>query len=302
MRLRRGFGVGMILVVCAAGMIALGGCGAGNAIDPVARAAAVSNRSPGMRMMLSIRLRAPVLPAPVTGTGTGTFDTVARSGTVNLVMDFGNIPQVAQLLGSSTLRIQEIVDGLDVYLKVPSSPAGSSGLHGKPWARINVASAAQSAGIPGVSSLLSNPTSSDPSEILRYLRAASGGVTKVGSESVDGFHTTHYRAQIQLDRVPDAFQPASRAQARQTISALEQVSHVHVLPVNVWIDGQHLVRRMQFSINETISGQPLSTTMRIDIPQYGPQPRPQLPPASQVTDLTGRLGSSASGGAASAIG
>ena len=301
MRLRRGLGVIPIAAAFAAGAAALSGCGAstvGNVVDPVAQAATVSNQTPGMRMLLSMRLTAPVLPAPITGAGGGTFNTVDRTGSVNMVMDFGAIPQVASVLGSSTLRIQEIVDGLTVYLKVPAGLAGSSALDGKPWAKINLAGAAQAAGIPGLSSLLSNPSSSDPSQFLRYLRATSGGVTKVGSESVDGFSTTHYRAQIELDRVADGFPPASRAQVRQTISALEQVAHIHALPVDVWIDGQHLVRRMAFSFDETISGQPLSTAMRIDIPQYGPQPSPQLPPANQVTDLTAGAGDGTGSGGA----
>jgi hypothetical protein len=290
---RRGLSVGAIAAACAAGAIAVSGCGASNAIDPVAKAATVSNQSPGMRMLFSLRLSAAALPAPITAAGSGTFDTAERRGSFNLAMDFASIPQVAQALGSSTLGIQEIVDGTTVYLKVPPALAAPMGLGGKPWAKVNLASAASAAGIPGLSTLMSNPTSSDPSQLLRYLRATSGGVTTVGSASVDGFQTTHYRAQIQLDRVPDAFPPASQSQARQTISALERLAHIHSLPVDVWIDGQHLVRRMQFSVDENVSGQPLSTTMRIDIPQYGAQAPPQLPPASQVSDLTGRVGTSA---------
>lgn len=291
---------------CAAGAVAVGGCGAsnvaGNVIDPVAKAATVSNQAPGMRMLVSMRVSAAALPAPITASGAGTFSTARRTGSLNLAMDFSSIPQVAQALGSSTLQIEEIVDGLDIYLKLPAALANNPALHGKPWAKINLASAAQAAGISGVSSLMSNPASSDPSQFLRYLQATSGGVTRVGSESVDGVQTTHYRGQIQLDRVPDAFPPASRSQARQTISALQQVGHIHALPVDVWIDGQHLVRRMAFTINETVSGQSLSTAMRIDIPQYGPQPSPQLPPASQVTDLTGRLGGGATSGGGTASG
>jgi hypothetical protein len=133
---------------------------------------------------------------------------------------------------------------------------------------------------------MNNPASSDPTQLLRYLQAASGNVTKVGSESVDGFQTTHYRAQIKLDRVPNAFPQASRPQVRQTISALERVAHVSVLPVDVWIDGRHLVRRERISFKETVSGQSLGVTITVDIPEYGPQPPPTLPPASQVTDLT----------------
>ena len=293
MSLRRGLSVGAIAAVCAAGAIAMSGCGASNTIDPVAQAATMSNQSPGMRMLFSVRLSAAALSAPITATGGGKFDTADRRGSFNLAMDFGSFPQVVQALGSSTLGIQEILDDTTVYLKVPPRLAGAMGLGGKPWGKVDLASVASAAGIPGLSTLASNPTSSDPSQLLRYLRATSRGVTTIGSASVDGFQTTHYRAQIQLDRVPDVFPPASRSQARQTISALERLTHVHALPVDVWIDGQHLVRRMQLSLNENIAGQPLSTTMRIDIPEYGAQAPPQPPPASQVTNLTGRVGTSA---------
>jgi hypothetical protein len=81
-------------------------------------------------------------------------------------------------------------------------------------------------GIPGLSSLLSNPTSSDPSQFLRYLRATSGGVTKVGTQTVDGFQTTEYRAKIALNRAPNAFPAASRAQVRQTIAGSSN-SHMY---------------------------------------------------------------------------
>jgi hypothetical protein len=56
--------------------------------------------------------------------------------------------------------------------------------------------------------------------------------------------------------------------------------------MNVWIDGQHLVRRMQFAFDETVAGQKLAASVRIDIPEYGPQPLPKPPPANQVAELT----------------
>jgi hypothetical protein len=257
-----------------------------NAVDPVAKAATVSNQAPGMRMKFVLRLTTPLLPAPIVGNGSGTFNLAGHSGSVTFTMDLGGIPQVTQLLGSSKLQIQEIVNGATLYLKLPPTLARNPSLHGKPWLKIDLARAARAAGIPGLSSLLSNPSSSDPSQFLRYLRATSGGVTKVGTQSVDGFQTTEYRAQINLDRVPDAAPAADRAQIRQTIAALERVAHIHAMPVKVWIDGHHLVRRMELSFAETVSGQSLNAAIRIDIPQYGPQPAPQLPPASQVADPT----------------
>lgn len=264
------------------------GCGSstiGNVVDPVAKAATISNQASGMRMNFVLALSIPSLPSQLVGTGSGSFDVAQHSG--SLSMRFGGIPELSALLGSSTIRIQEITHGLTFYMKLPAALAGSSAQHGKPWMKIDLARAASAAGIPGLSSLVSNPSSSDPSQFLRYLRATSGHVTKVGAQQIDGFRTTEYRATINLDKVPAAEPSASRAQVRQTIAALEQAGHIHAMPVTVWIDGQNLVRRMAFSFRETVSGEPLAARMRIDIPQYGPQPAPQLPPASQVTDVTG---------------
>jgi hypothetical protein len=196
---------------------------------------------------------------------------------------------VAQVLGSSTLQIQEIIKGLTVYIKLPPALTRSAALDGKSWMKIDLARAAQGLGIPGLSSLASNPASSNPSQFLHYLRAAGSHVTQLGTQTIDGHATTGYRAQIQLDRAADTLPSADRAQARQAIAAIEQMTHLRVLPVTVWIDGQHLVRRIELSFNETVSGQPLTAAMRIDIPEYGPQPPPQLPPASQVFDVTGQL-------------
>lgn len=285
----RGLGVAMVVAACGLGAVALGGCGAANVVDPVAKAATVSNQAAGMKMNMLMRLSSPALQAPINATGSGTFDRANRSGSFNLALDFGSIPQVAQALGSSTLQIQEVIKGLTVYLKLPAAMTHNPALHGKPWIKIDLARAAQGLGIPGLSSLASNPASSDPSQYLRYLRAAAGHVTQVGTQTIDGHTTTGYRAQIRLDRVADTLPPADRAQARQAIAGIEQLAHVHLLPITAWIDGQHLVRRLEFSFNETVSGQPLTSAIRIDIPDYGPQPQAQLPPASQVADLTAQL-------------
>lgn len=285
----RALGVAAVVAACGLGGVVLGGCGAANVIDPVARAATVSNQSQGMKMALVLRMSSPALPAPIDATGGGAFDEANRSGSFDIAMDFSSIPQVAQALGSSTLRIQEIVEGLTVYVKLPPALAHSTALHGKPWIKIDLARAAQGLGIPGLSSLASNPASSDPSQYLRYLRAAGAHVSEVGAQTIDGRATTGYRAQIQLDRVANTLPAADRAQAQQAIAGIEQMTHLHLLPVTVWIDGQHLVRRIALSFNESVSGQPLTAAIQIDFPQYGPQQPPQPPPPSQVADLTGQL-------------
>jgi hypothetical protein len=291
--MRRGILTGAVVGLCAGGGAGLAGCGSStvaNVVDPVAKAATVSNQASGMRMTMTMRLTVPGLPTPIAATGQGAFNTPRHSGSFTLNMDFSSIPQVTQVLGTSTLRLQELISGTTVYLKFPSALTSKVAAFRKPWLKIDLVRAASAAGIPGLGSLTSSPASSDPSQFLRYLRAESGHVTKVGTATVDGRQTTQYRAQINYDRVPSVFPASSRPQARQAISALERLTHVRVLPVNVWVDNQHQVRKMQFVLHETVSGQAVAVAMTMRIPQYGPQPSPTLPPASQVQDISGLAG------------
>ena len=75
---------------------------------------------------------------------------------------------------------------------------------------------------------------------------------------------------------------------------------LHSLPVDVWVDSQHLVRRMILSYKATLSGQSVTTAVRLDFLKYGPQPQPKVPPAGQVTSL-GALLAQSGGGAASGL-
>ncbi len=94
--------------------------------------------------------------------------------------------------------------------------------------------------------------------------------------------------------------PRDRAQARQAVAALEKMTGLHYIPVSVWVDSHHLVRRMMMSFNERVpgTGQSLTVSMRMDFLDYGRQPTPSIPPASQVNNflslLHGGLGSIAS--------
>jgi hypothetical protein len=291
---RRWFGAALAGVLCAAAALTSAGCGAANVIDPVARAADVSTRSPGFQMLFRMRITTPVLPTAITTTGTGAFNVTAHAGELGLAMNLGNLPQVQSTLGSSTLSMEEILKGTTIYMKLPSVMTSHSTI-GKPWIKVDLTKAASAAGIPGLGSLFNNPASGDPSQLLRYLRETAGSVTKLGTATVNGVQTTHYSAEVNLDRVPNGFPPSSRAQVRQTVVALERLAHIHVLPVEVWVDTQNLIRRMEMAFQETVDGQSLTAQMTMDIPHYGPQPIPASPPAEQVTDASTLAGGATAG-------
>lgn len=257
-------------------------------VDPVAQAATLSSSASGYRMRMSMEIATPGLAAPITVVGTGTFDVRDRAGSMSLAMNLGVNPQVVQMLGSSTLRMHEILDGATVYLSLPSVLMSNLGTLGKPWIKVDLT---KIAGVPGLSSLESSPGSSDPSQMLRFLRAASNSIVAEGQQRAGGFETTHYRAALNLDQVPDALPSADRAVAQQALSALEREMQVHAIPVDVWVDAHHLVRRIQTTLDAKLpNAQTLHVGMTIDISNYGPQRRPTVPAPGDVQDIAGLTG------------
>jgi hypothetical protein len=258
-------------------------------IDPVAQAATVSSSAAGYQLHMSMQISSGAASAPITATGAGTFDLRDHTGSITMALNLGNDPQITQTLGSSTLKMQEIVNGTTIYIKLPAAVASVLPTSGKQWIAIDLS---KLAGIPGLSSLTSNPASSNPADMLEYLRAASNSIAAVGHEEVDGFETTHYRAELSLDRAMNDVPAADRAAAQQALSKIEQLTQVHEIPVDVWIDADHLVRRFEMNFGASPAGAPtVNERMTIDISHYGPEPRPALPPAGDVASLNGLIGS-----------
>jgi hypothetical protein len=274
-----------LVTAAAAGGLALGagGCGAASTIDPVAKAASVSTGTAGYQMRFLMQFSSPQLPSAITATGNGAIDSRDRAGAVAFVMDVSKIPELKKAYGSSTIRFQELLKGRTIYLKLPDRLASKLPAH-RPWLKIDLAKAS---GIPGLGSLASNPASSDPSQMLNYLRATSGGISKQGTKVVNGIQTTHYHATISLDKVPNGFPAASRAGARQAVKSIEQLTGLRQLPVDVWVDGNNLVRRMRLDFAENVAPSvKLNLAITMDLFKYGPQPVPTFPSADQVTDAS----------------
>lgn len=282
-RIRR-YGAVMAATAAAACVaVAASGCGAANTIDPVAKAASISTTTPGYEMRFQLQFGSPQLPTALTATGVGSVNSRARTGSVVFVMHAGNDPQLKKAFGGSTLRLEELVNGTTVYVKLPTS-ISSKLPGGRPWMKVDLAKAS---GIAGFSSLANNPVSTDPSQFLSYLRATAGNVSKQGTQVINGIQTTHYHATISLDKVPDALPAASQKGAKQAVSSIEQLTGLKQLPVDAWIDSNNLIRRMRLTFAESLAPSvKLNLAMTMDFLKYGPQPSPNFPSDDQVTDAS----------------
>jgi hypothetical protein len=273
------------VVIAAIGFLLFGSTGS-NLSSPIAQAATLSSNAPGYRVHMSASLSASVLSSPITITGTAIVDPRDHASTASIEMSLPNDPQVTQALGGSTIRMDTIVDGTAVYAKLPSALTATLPMSGKDWLKIDLAKFTK---LPGLSSLPTDPTSSDPSQFLRYLRSVSAGVVTEGQEVVDGLETTHYRAAVSLQALASSLPSAEQQSFEKALSEFGQSSPDFV--IDAWVDGQHLVRRMVLTITLSApNGASVREVVRADLSDYGPQPKPTLPPAADVQDLNALAG------------
>lgn len=256
-------GVGVLAAAIAAFLL-LGNSGA----DPIAQAATVSSKAPGYRMNLNMNITSPQLGASVSMSGNAVVDVPDHAASMSLVL------HAPQALGTSTLRMAMVLDGEQLYLKFPQALVSQlPTLAGKSWIEENLAKAA---GLPGLSSLGGDSSTSDPTQVLGRLRAGADSVTNEGQQTIDGVQTTHYQAQINLNRL-----------IRDVPSSLLKLitPQGHEVPVDVWVDSHNLVRRVDMTLSLGVANQlTFQETTSADFSDYGPQARPTPPPASQVAD------------------
>lgn len=121
----------------------------------------------------------------------------------------------------------------------------------------------------------------DPSQMLQYLRATSN-VDKQGTETVRGVSTTHYAARIQIDKVADRVS----ADAARALRQLSKSLGTKEIPMDVWVDGDNLVRRVKMDWHPP-NGSSFVVTM--DLFDFGDVDI-DVPAKSDTTDLSTMLG------------
>lgn len=262
-----------------------GSSGSGSRTISLTRAAYVSAGAHGYRAVMSLTETVPSV-GQINMNGSATFTLPSHAGTMNLRM---TVPgAAAQQAGLGTLPIKAVLVPGTIYMKFPPQLAQKLP-GGKPWWEINLAQAGKLAGIPGLSSLVNGTSNlNDPGQYLYFLRATSNGSVKdLGKETINGVSTTHYRARIDLAKVPNAVPAKERPAIRQLMSALQKRGALasSALPLDAWIDSRNLIRRMEMNYSQPISGQTANVSLKMDFVDYGAQPAPQIPPPDQTIDL-----------------
>jgi hypothetical protein len=272
-------------------LAACGGGGGGLKVQATAdflasAAQRTTDRQTG-RMELTMSMT--VAGRDVTFMADGAYDTVAQRMQMNL--DMASL--LAQLGGSSSDAgmLRSIVgDSIEMrfvedvmYLKIPFLSQISGGNHTE-WVSLRMDSAG------------SNPFGpvggADPAAFLDYLRGAGAEVNEIGHEEVRGVDTTHLSTTITLRKAVDSAPEAERARIEEAVAKLGASADELLdtpIPVDVFIDGDGLVRRLHLVISMPVGAQPLDGDIQMDFFDFGTAVSVDAPPADQVTDISSQL-------------
>src|SRR5919109_3953184 len=157
----------------------------------------------------------------------GTVEAAGQSIVINGsgVVEGDRAQMTMDVPGAGQMEIR--ADGLVMYMH---SDLFGAALGGKEWMKLDMERAGESLGID--MGAMSGGQSS-PAEQLKMLEKVSGGITDEGREQIRGVETTHYRATIDLSKDP-------------MFDKLSELTGQTEMPVDVWIDGQQRVRRMEW--------------------------------------------------------
>jgi hypothetical protein len=226
--------------------------------------------------------------SPLNISGTGVTNFAARDG--SLTMTISGLPSQAQAaLGGSALQLDEVLKSGSVYI---GSPIFSSRLPGgAKWLKINTSQVAQGLGLDP-SSLTSG--GAEPSQYLQDLRAAGGSVTVIGHEAVRGVQTTRYSATVDLVKAAETLSaPGHSADARSLATRLAAKIGFSKVPIEAWIDGQGLVRKVAVHI----SAHGVGATVGAEYFGFGPTPPVNAPASSEVFEVSAQTLKSLTSGA-----
>lgn len=230
--------------------------------NPVAEAAEATMDSSGVRMTFSATIQGPF---SMTMQGNGVFNGETKRAAIG--MD-------ATVTGAETrrFRMQEIVDEDSVYIRAPDAGSGLGLSDGWVHYRGGGGSDRSSDGLFGGTS------STSPNQVMDCLESASDDVSVVGHESLGGQETTHYHADIDMQKFIDQV----RDRDGDVGDWFERLNPSEA--VDVWIDDGGLLRR----VIANASFGPLATaSVTIDFSDYGINPEIVLPPDSQVQGVGG---------------
>lgn len=173
----------------------------------------------------------------------------------------------AEAYGQDTVEIEVRLLGDTMYQRFPALLAQLD-LEAE-WISFDLADLG-----PEFGQILDQARATSPGEALSALREA-GAVAEIGEEDLDGIATTHYAATLDLRAVLEG-SGLDGALVDNAGLDLDQA-----VPVDVWVDGEGLVRRY----DATIEVDGVTTTTSFEVLEYDVDVDVEAPPAEDTVSF-----------------
>jgi hypothetical protein len=211
--------------------------------------------------------------------GSGAFEYARPHGFLTFDM---TVPELGDL------RMDMRLVDKKIYLRLPAVAGQEALPAGKQWLGMDLEKSLQQQGL----GTLDFTRQQDPSQLLRYLRTASDGVTEAGYDEVRGVPVTRYTGRLDLRKAIDAgldqlgSTDAERQQARKGIETMLEQLGSPTMPFEVFIGEDGLLRRMTLTMSMDVQGQRLELSTQMDYFDFGVPVVVAAPPAATVHDVT----------------
>jgi len=269
-------------IAIAAAAAVTAGCGSTGTssalqLDPVSAAATKTQNAGAARIRLSMVIKGRGKVVRLHGTGAIDGTSAEMSFRLGSLLGLAGIPSAVKAkLAHGSMKEVALEENGDyvIYLRLGFLSSQLPG--GMQWIKLDVTKLGKSAGLD-LSKVMSG-SQLQPADLLSMLEADGAKVKKVGSATVDGVATTHYRVTINTAKALQSkglTDPLLKALAKQ----MKTVSQ------NVWIDKDSLVRRVAVQYSPRVAGVP-RMAMTMDISDYGAHLTIAAPPSDEVFDAT----------------
>jgi hypothetical protein len=260
----------------------------GDALPALLDAIQKTNEAGSGRMAIDLTFTSPKQTVHITGDVAYVMDPSDPSSIrEHVVLD---IPSLGMMPGG---KVEMIVakegKGPVLYLQAPMLasfiPATT------PWIKLDPSTLPQSQGQLGAATAAANPAA-----ILAAIKDALT-VDEVGAETVDGSAATHYRASIDLLKLLPLLASLSAdkptdAEMQKAKNKLEKLG-MQTLPIDLWVDGDGFLKQAKFSFDLSKmdpANAGTSFALTLTLSDVGSDISIDVPPASQVTDVSDLLG------------
>jgi hypothetical protein len=270
------------IVLLLAALLVLPACGGDSvAADPVAEAATKTTEAGSSRIEFTMAMEAE--GRSLTMRGEGVFDYSPPIG--RMTLDLGNLAELAGgELGNG--RVEFVLDGAAYYMKFPQV---TERFFGKQWLKIDLEEVGE---LTGADLGALQQANQNPAQLMQFLRGASDDIEELGKEEVRGVETTHYRARVDLDEAAERgaetgeLSDEMREQLQAEIERMKAQTGLETLPVDVWLDEDNLLRRMQMDLSFAVKRGQVGLDMTMDFFDFGVDVRVAPPPADETVDIT----------------